>query len=247
MASSKLEKIPETLLKKRKRLDEIQARSVAGQILAKKPRRHAVQRITFKRAEKFIKEYRVKERYEKDLKRKAKRPSSCKPSLPSEPHVVFVVRLLSPNPAHDEPKKILNMLRLTKVNHGVFLQMNKTTLDLLQLVEPFVTWGRPSVETVRDLLYKRGKVRVGGGKQVALNDNALVERALGSCGIVCLEDLIHEIVTLGVNFKNVISLLWDFKLNAPVGGWKKTAASFSNGGDCGDRGEAINSLLHRMI
>jgi len=62
-----------------------------------------------------------------------------------------------------------------------------------------------------------------------------------------LEDLIHEIITLGPHFKDVMTLLWHFKLNPPAGGWKKTITSFSHGGDSGSREDKINFLLKRMI
>jgi len=244
--SPALHKVPETLLKKRKRIDEIRARTVAGQIRSKKSNVHGVSRIQFRRAEKFVKEYRVKERYEIDIKRRAKKPASCKPVLPVEPKLIFVVRIQSSKTLHHQPHEVLKLLRLTKINTGTFLQLNRTTLELLQLAEPYITWGYPSTQNVRDLLYKRGHARIDE-KQVALTDNALVERALGQFGIVCMEDLIHEIVTVGPHFKEVVTLLWHFRLNPPAGGWKKSTATFKKGGDCGCRSEKLHSLLKRMI
>jgi len=137
-------------------------------------------------------------------------------------------------------------LRLTKVNSGTFLKLNKTTHELLQLVEPYITWGYPSLQNVRDLLYKRGHAKINN-KQVPLTDNALVEQALGTHGIVCMEDVIHEIVTMGRHFKDVVALLWNFRLNPPAGGWKKSTVNFTKGGDCGCRGERMGALLKRMI
>jgi 60S ribosomal protein uL30 len=244
--SVKLQKVPETLLKKRKRLDEIRARSVAGEIHAKKTPRSGVSRIPFKRAEKLIKEFRVKERYETNLARQAKKPASCKAVLPAEPRLVFAIRMRSVNGLHAQPRRVLKMLRLTKVNSGTFLKLNKTTFDLLQLVEPYVTWGYPTLQNVRDLLYKRGHAKVNK-KHLALTDNALIEQALGEFGIVCMEDLVHEIVSLGEHFKDVTALLWHFKLNAPASGWKKNSLPFTRGGDCGARDDKISYLLKRMI
>lgn len=42
------------------------------------------------------------------------------------------------------------------------MQVNKATLGLLKLVEPFVSYGYPSLKSVKELIYKRGyaKVRV---------------------------------------------------------------------------------------
>lgn len=46
---------------------------------------------------------------------------------------------------------------------------------------------------VRELLFKRGQA-VESGKLVPLNDNRVVERALGSQNILCVEDLLVELL-----------------------------------------------------
>lgn len=66
-------------------------------------------------------------------------------------------------------------------------------------------------------------------------------------GLVCVEDLIHELYTLGTNFKSVCNFLWPIQLSAPSTGWKKKRQRFSVGGDYGCRDERINSLLRSMI
>lgn len=55
-------------------------------------------------------------------------------------------------------------------------------------------------KTVRDLIYKRGYGKVNK-QRIALTDNQIIEEHLGKFGIICMEDLIHEIVTVGPNFK----------------------------------------------
>lgn len=40
----------------------------------------------------------------------------------------------------------------------------------------------------------------------------LVIQALGKYGIICVEDLIHEILTVGPHFKEANNFLWPFKL-----------------------------------
>ena len=69
----------------------------------------------------------------------------------------------------------------------------------------------------------------------------------GKYGIICMEDLIHEIFTVGPAFKQANNFLWHFKLNTPNGGWKKKTNHFVDGGDYGNREDKINSLLKRMI
>jgi len=54
-----------------------------------------------------------------------------------------------------------------------------------------------------------------------LTDNSIIEQALGNYGIICIEDLIHEIYTVGPRFKEANNFLWPFKLSAPLGGLTK--------------------------
>jgi large subunit ribosomal protein L7e len=102
---------------------------------------------------------------------------------------------------HPKPKKILQLLRLRQVNNGVFLKLTKATLSMLKLVEPYVTWGTPNLKTVRELIYKRGFLKINQ-QRVPITDNKIVEGRLSHQGCVCIEDIIHEIytVSLGVLF-----------------------------------------------
>lgn len=70
---------------------------------------------------------------------------------------------------------------------------------------------------------------------------------LGRFGIICMEDLIHEIYTVGPNFKYAANFLWPFKLNTPNGGWRRKYNHFNDGGDFGLREDSINPLLRRMV
>ena len=41
-----------------------------------------------------------------------------------------------------------------------FVQVNKATVNMLRLVEPYVAWGYPNLKTVKELIYKRGYAKV---------------------------------------------------------------------------------------
>jgi large subunit ribosomal protein L7e len=72
MPDKKLPAVPETILKRRKRQAENRAVRAKASVLAKRNRR--VKRVDiFKRAEKYAKEYRDKERDEIRLRREAKK------------------------------------------------------------------------------------------------------------------------------------------------------------------------------
>lgn len=117
---------------------------------------------------------------------------------------------------------------------------------MLELVTPYVTYGVPSIATIRNLLYKRGYARVGK-QRVPLSSNEIIEENLRKYDIICMEDLIHEIYTLGKHFKEANNFLWPFKLNAPTGGFSNVKTHFNEGGDVGDREYYINTLVARML
>jgi large subunit ribosomal protein L7e len=104
--------------------------------------------------------------------------------------------------------------------------MTKATLEMLKIVEPYIAYGYPNLKTVRELIYKRGygKVKLSSSsfpQRIPLTDNSIIEEHLGKYGVVCMEDLIHEILTVGPNFKQAANFLWPFKLNSPTGGFNK--------------------------
>merc|ERR1711962_1770612 len=91
---------------------------------------------------------------------------------------------------------------------------------MLRICEPYITWGTPNLKSVRELVYKRGFVKINGNR-TAITSNDLVEGTLGKFGIICVEDLIHEILSVGPNF------LWPFKLNPPAGGGGRRSTTSS--------------------
>lgn len=145
-----------------------------------------------------------------------------------------------------KPRKVLQLLRLRQINNGVFVRLNKATINMLRLAEPFIAWGYPNLRSVKDLIYKRGFARINGQRK-AIADNAMIEEKLGKYGIICVEDLIHEIISVGKNFKRATNFLWHFKLNNPNGGFRKKTTHYVEGGDFGNREDKINRLLRKMI
>jgi large subunit ribosomal protein L7e len=71
-------------------------------------------------------------------------------------------------------------------------------------------------------------------------------QGLGNHNIICIEDLVHEIMTVGPHFKEANNFLWPFKLKAPLGGLKKKRNHYVEGGDAGNRENYINELIKRM-
>merc|ERR1712094_162546 len=81
------------------------------------------------------------------------------------------------------------------MNMGVFMKVSKAATEMLKRVEPYLSYGYPNLKSVRELIYKRGFGKINK-QRLPLNDNSVIEKALGKFGIVCMEDLVHEITLL---------------------------------------------------
>jgi len=234
--------VPETILKKRKTSEQKKSHEQKKKLALRKKRRTG-RKLAFKRAEQYVSEYLSKERSLIRFRRQAKAAGNF--YVEGEPKLAFVVRIRGINQLHPKPRKILQLLRLRQINNGVFIRLNKATSTMLKLVEPYITYGYPNVKTVKELIYKRGYAKIDK-QRIALTDNSIIEAHLGKHGIICVEDLIHEVVTVGPHFKDVNKFLWPFKLSTPKGGFNKITTHFTEGGDAGNREDNINALIRRM-
>merc|ERR1712039_175569 len=216
----------------------------AKEAVKSKVARKAKRAEIFKRAEKFAKEYQDQERDEIRLRREARKEGNY--YVPGDPKLAFVMRIRGINQVSPKVRKVLQLFRLRQINNGVFIKLNKATINMLRICEPYITWGTPNLKSIRELIYKRGFIKVDG-KRTPITSNDLVESTLGRHGIICVEDMIHEIATVGPNFKYVSNCLWPMKLNTPTGGWRKKTNHFVEGGDFGCREDKINALLRLMV
>lgn len=193
----------------------------------------------------YQKEYETAQQAIVSAKREAKANASY--YVEAEPRLVFVVRIKGISKIPPKPRKVLQLLRLIQINNGVFVRVTKATAELLRLVEPYVAYGYPSYSTVRKLVYKRGYGKVNK-QRIPLSDNSIIEANLSKFGILSIDDLIHEIVTVGPHFKQVNNFLWPFKLSNPSGGWgvPRKFKHFIQGGAFGNREEFINKLIKSM-
>ncbi|KAK4791216.1 hypothetical protein SAY86_031629 [Trapa natans] len=234
--------IPESVLKKRKRSAEW-ALVKNMEIEACKKQAKEKRKVIFKQAEKFASEYDKQEKELVQLKREAKLKGGF--YVEPEAKLLFIIRIRGINAMHPKTRKILQLLRLRQIFNGVFLKVNKATMNMLHRVEPYVTYGYPNLKSVKELIYKRGFGKVNH-QRIPLTNDSVIEQALGKYGIICMEGLIHEIMTVGPHFKEANNFLWPFKLKAPLGGLKKKRNHYVEGGDAGNRENYINELLRRM-
>lgn len=168
-----------------------------------------------------------------------------KMTLDSSVKVILIVRIRGKNNINPKARKIFQVLRLTQLYTATFVQITKTTLKTLALISPYVTWGYPSLKTTRELIYKHGFATIGD-ESVPIKDNAMVESHLGNLGIICIEDIIHELFNCGQNFQKVWEFIEPFKLVAPAENFVGKLKQYKNGGDIGNRESEINDLVAKM-
>ncbi|XP_030470956.2 60S ribosomal protein L7-2-like isoform X1 [Syzygium oleosum] len=234
--------IPESVWKKQKRNEEW-ALAKKQELESAKKKNADNRKLIYSRAKQYAKEYAEQEKELIQLKREAKLRGGF--YVDPEAKLLFIIRIRGINAMHPKTRKILQLLRLRQIFNGVFLKVNKATVNMLHRVEPYVTFGYPNLKSVRELIYKRGYGKLNK-QRIALTDNTIVEQALGTHGIICTEDLIHEIMTVGPHFREANNFLWPFKLKAPLGGLKKKRNHYVEGGDAGNRENYINELIRRM-
>ncbi|KAK8461912.1 hypothetical protein SEVIR_1G116100v4 [Setaria viridis] len=241
-AEAKAAVVPESVLRKRKR-EEQWAADKKEKALADRKKALESRKTIFARAKQYAQEYDAQEKELVQLKREARLKGGFYVS--PEAKLLFVIRIRGINAMHPKTRKILQLLRLRQIFNGVFLKVNKATINMLRRVEPYVAYGYPNLKSVRELIYKRGYGKLNK-QRIPLSNNNVIEEGLGNHNIICIEDLVHEIMTVGPHFKEANNFLWPFKLKAPLGGLKKKRNHYVEGGDAGNRENYINELIKRM-
>lgn len=238
-------KTPESVLKKQATQSKLAGERAAAKKAAEEK---AVQDVEVWKAnaKKYEEEYAAAEKAAIDNRRKAKAEGGF--YVPAEPKVALVIRIRGTIGVSPKAKKVMRLFRLRQLHNATFVRLNEATIRMLRLIEPYVTYGYPSRSTIEKLVYKRGFAKLNN-QRIPIADNSVIEEGLGSVGITCTADLVHEIVTVGDNFKAANNFLWPFKLNSPKGGFsrKTKLLHFMEGGEAGARGEEINKLVKKMI
>ena len=235
--------MPENFVKKAARDAKI-LKDIVEARKARKADVAAKRKVAAANAAKYAAEYAAADASLIKSRRDAKKAGSF--FVEDEAKIAFVVRIRGINKLSPKKRKIMQLLRLRQIHNGVFVKLNKATWNMIRRVEDLITYGFPSRSTVQKLIYGRGFGKVNRAR-IALNDNSVIEGQLGSKGIACVEDLIHEIWTVGPNFKAANNFLWPFKLNTPAKGFEKKRHPYMKGGAWGNREENINELVRRML
>lgn len=208
----------------------------------------------FCRPEFFIGDFRKAERDSMRIKRNfLKTGVHLKDDRIEHGRLILVFRHRGKYIANKEVIHMLRRLGLPFKRRAVLLKLTEGVHAMLKMVEPWVIWGYPNIGTVRELIYKYGLFKSAKGekgpKKIPIASNKQVEEKFGHLGIICVEDLLHELLTCGPNFDEVTKILHTFELRSPVDGWKTARRGKLRklGGEAGFRGEEINEFFKRLL
>ena len=238
-------KVPESVLKKQATQAKLSEQAKQASYEAKQKKRQD-KKDAIAAAEKYDAEYKAADAAAVTNRREAKAAGGF--YVPAMPKLALIIRIRGTIGVSPKAKKIMQLFRLRQIHNATFVKLNGSTIRMLRLIAPYVTYGYPTQKTVEKLIYKRGFGKLNK-QRIPIADNSVIQEGLESVGIKCCADLIHEIYTVGPNFKEANNFLWPFKLTSPRGGFsnKTKLVHFLEGGEAGNRGEEINKLVKRMI
>lgn len=246
--------ISETLLKKRRTLDELQhKRATVVQQQQKKRRVVRGEDIKIKRPEQFLKENKIKTGSLKKMQRRAKeteRRSHVKlpKGMKIKETIGFVVRIHEGKFTNSEIKKYMNSIGLKKKYEAVFMKLDEKAIEKLKPYDAYVAYGYISNKNVEELVHRRSYILVDGAKS-PLSNNMCVEKALGDKGLICLSDVSHEIYNVGSTYEECLKLLCTYQLSSPTGAYEKKVLNVHDevehqGGFLGD---AMEDFLNKIL
>jgi len=152
---------------------------------------------------------------------------------------LVVVRVRGLSDISQEIKDTLKMLRLTRNCHATLIDDRPAYLGMLRKAQNCVTWGEISKENVALLLKERGRL---------VGDKKLTDEYAQEMGYKSLGDLAEAAYNLKVEYCRLPKVKPVFRLHPPKKGFKgKIKRSYAAGGVTGNREEAINDLIKRML
>ena len=92
--------------------------------------------------------------------------------VPTELKLALVIKIRGINGVSPKVRKVLQLLCLWQIFNGTFVKLNMASINMLRIVEPYISWGYRNLKSVNEFIYKLdyGKIK----KRIALTDNALI-------------------------------------------------------------------------
>ncbi|KAK2083799.1 60S ribosomal protein L7, partial [Saguinus oedipus] len=111
---------------------------VPGKKFAQQMFQNARRKLIYEKVKHCHKEYRQMYRTEIQMARMARKAGNL--YVPAEPKLVFVIRIRGINGVSPKVRKVLYLLRLHQIFNGIFVKLNKASINMLRIVEPYIAW-----------------------------------------------------------------------------------------------------------
>ncbi|MBD3196208.1 MAG: 50S ribosomal protein L30 [Candidatus Lokiarchaeota archaeon] len=158
------------------------------------------------------------------------------------PKLFFAVRIRGAPGMSGKIEDTLTMLRMNRINHGVLVWGQKSSLGMLKKVKDYIAFGEIDQKTLVRLLRVRG--RVEGNK--SLTDEYIKKYTEYSSIKEFAKGLFEG--QIKYNSKDMKKIKPVFRLHPPIKGFRGSIKkSFNEGGTLGYVGNYINVLIHKMI
>ena len=155
-----------------------------------------------------------------------------------EKNSILVIRIRGTLNVSKREEDTLRMLRVDRNNYATLIDNRADYKGMLQKAKDWITWGEPTLETVKEMLVKRGK---------APGDEKLTEEYVKELGYEGFDDLAAKLVNCELSINKIEGIKPFFRLHPPKKGFKKSVKRpYLSKGELGYRGEAINELALRM-
>jgi large subunit ribosomal protein L30 len=151
---------------------------------------------------------------------------------------LVVIRIRGSVNVNREIAHTLDMLRLNRPNHAVFIDDRESYRGMLQKAKDYVTWGEVGYEDVSLILKNRGEL-IGKKK---LTDEHLKKNTK----FKSIDDFAKAFVEFKAELSDLPDMKPIFRLHPPRKGHKGVKRAFSVGGSLGNRGLEIKDLIYKM-
>ncbi|MEM4965462.1 MAG: 50S ribosomal protein L30 [Sulfolobales archaeon] len=156
--------------------------------------------------------------------------------------LVAIVRLRGRVDVDPDVEYTLRLLRLYRKFHATLYPRELPGFEgMLEKVQHWTTWGEIDLDTLKELLVRRGEIP--GGRRIS--DEYVRERL----SLNSVEDLARELYEGRILLHKLSGIIKPvFRLHPPKGGFRGSIKKpIKEGGELGYRGKAINELLRRMM
>ncbi len=155
-----------------------------------------------------------------------------------EKNSLLVIRIRGTLNVSKREEDTLRMLRVDRNNYATIIDDRPDYKGMLQKAKDWITWGEPTVETIKAILEKRGR---------APGEKKLSDEYIQELGFEDFDELAKKLVECELSINQVEGIKPFFRLHPPKKGFKKSVKrQYGNNGELGYRGEAINELAMRM-